>query len=69
MGKRKKDKEDEPKKPTLPNVVFVAFDGDDDDDPWLNAQRDITGFENGQRVGRYELIEVGTKRINHDIAV
>lgn len=57
------------KAPKLPKTVYVKFEMENNGgDPFLIADETTNSFEDGDRVGIYELCETKTKRVSHDLA-
>jgi len=53
--------------PKLPKTIYVKWGGVDEDSLYLSADVEITGLDDGDQVGVYELRAVSTKRVKHTL--
>lgn len=50
--------------PTLPKRIYAAFDGDPDS---ILADETIEPFDDGEKVGIYQLVEIKTKKVKEEL--
>ena len=63
MPKRK------PAGPSLPKVIYAKMetDANDSNEHYLNADESIDSMDDGDVVGIYQLVEIKTKHVSHDL--
>lgn len=49
----------------LPKIVYVKWDGNDE--PYLDARQTPDSFDNGDKVGIYQLVETKTQKITTEM--
>jgi hypothetical protein len=54
------------KRPQLPKKIFVTWDGSTGEQ-YLDARKTICGFDEGARIGVYELLDTKTMKITESL--
>ena len=54
------------KKKNLPKQIYVKWEGEKPE-MFLSAQETSRGFDDGERVGVYQLVEVKTQRVTEEL--
>ena len=50
----------------FPKMLYVTREGERDGE-YFNAEEDASGAENGVKVAVYQLVEIKTKRVTHQL--